>query len=111
MKPHHREEDEGPPGAWVLASYHLTHWNASLSFVLGKDGQPKADWHDTSSPSDAYRWNSYHAARKFQRAHPKLEGYVILNLTELQQRTERQRAAREDWIHGRRRDRVEGGAA
>jgi len=92
------DDDDKPRGHWVLASYHC-YWSVSLNFVASVKGKPRPDWHCTSDRMQAYRWNSYHAARKFQRTHKKLRGYVILNLTELEQRAEQQRQDYEEWIH------------
>jgi len=92
------DDDDKRRGDWVLASYHC-YWSVSLNFVASVKGKPRPDWHCTSDRMQAYRWNSYHAARKFQRAHRKLRGYVILNLTELEQRAEQQRQDYEEWIH------------
>lgn len=93
-------QEEGE-GAWVLATYHC-YYSVQLLFVVRGGGKPMADWHPTSARDQAYRWNSYHAARKFQRTHTQLRGYVILNLSELEQQAEAQREIREEWIRGSR---------
>lgn len=92
------DDDDGPAGAWVLASWHC-YWSLSVNFVANVDGRPRPDMHCTSDRQSAYRWNSYHAARKFQRGHRKLRGYVILNLSLIEQQAEQQRQDYEEWIH------------
>jgi hypothetical protein len=92
------DDDDTPPGAWVLASWHCYH-SLSVNFVVKVDGKPRPDWHSTSARHEAYRWNSYHAARKFQKAHRKLRGYIILNLSVIEQQAEQQRQDYEEWIY------------
>jgi hypothetical protein len=92
------DEDDEPRGDWVLALF-VCLFSTDLRFVVEVEGKPKADWWPTSARHQAYRWNSYHAARKFQRAHPHLRGYVILNLTEIEQRYREHKVAEEEWIH------------
>lgn len=89
---------EPKEGAWVLASWHC-YYSVSLNFVVRVEGKPQPDWHPTSARDQAYRWNSYHAARKFQKAHSQLRGYVILNLTQIEEQATVQREAREEWIN------------
>lgn len=92
------DDDDGQnSGDWVLAVYHCTY-SVTLSFVVQVGGRPRADYHDTTVRYQAYRWNSYHAARKFQRSHPHLRGYIILNLTALEQHHQAARQIREEWI-------------
>lgn len=95
------DQDDGKPlGDWVLVSYHC-YYGVSFNFVVRVQGKPQADSHPTSARDQAYRWNSYHAARKFQNAHPQLRGYVILNLGLIERQAAEQREIREEWIAGK----------
>lgn len=91
---HDDVDDDTPLGAWVLATYHC-YWSVAIHFVVEVEGKPRHDWGATSERHQAYRWQSYHAARKFQRSHPELGGYVILNLTEIENQCARQREFKE----------------
>lgn len=84
------DDDDAPLGEWVLVTYHC-YYSVQLMFVVKVDGKPQANWWPTSACHKAYRWNSYHAARKFQRSNPCLRGYVILNLAEIEKQCEEQR--------------------
>lgn len=68
---------------FVLARWHFDS-GAHLIFVEAWNGRPMINHFGAFSVSMAYRWKSYHAARKYQRAHPSLYGYVVFNLTELE---------------------------
>jgi hypothetical protein len=94
------DDDDKPLGGWVLASWHC-YWSLSVNFVASAKGKPQADWHPTSDRMQAYRWNSYHAARKFQNTHPQLRGYVILNLELIERQAVEQREIHEEWINGK----------
>lgn len=89
--------DDKPQGAWVLARYCF-RYTVSLHFVVEVKGRPQADWHTTSEPGQAYRWNSYQAARKFQRTHRRLRGFKILNLAALHQHSQDVDRTEEEWI-------------
>lgn len=91
------DDDDSPPGDWVLATYHC-YWSVQLNFVVKVDGKPKGDWWPTSDRLSAYRWNSYHAARKFQRTHSHLRGYVILNLSAIERQCAEQRVIDDEWV-------------
>lgn len=74
---------------WVLACWHAPWHHVQLFFVCAVQGRPAWDWGPTGDGGKAYGWNSYHAAKKFQREHESdLEGYFPCNLSEL----------RRDWI-------------
>lgn len=88
------DDDDTPPGPWVLATYHC-YWSVEIHFVVDVDGKPRADWAATNHRNSAYRWASYHAARKYQRAHPQLRGYVVLNLSAIEEQCARSRAIKE----------------
>jgi len=94
------DDDDQQPGAWVLATYHCYH-SLSINFVVRVKGKPQADWHPTSARHEAYRWNSYHAARKFQSTHSQLRGYIIMNLSVIEKQAEEQRQVHEEWINNR----------
>lgn len=83
-------DDEAPVGEWTLATWHC-YFHAELHFVYNDDGKPGEGWNPTSSIQDAYRWNSYHAARKWQRSHRRFRGYIIVNLRAIKEQCERQR--------------------
>lgn len=89
------DDDDVPLGAWVLVTYKVMH-SVELLFLGAVDGKPRADLGPTWCRTMAYRWNSYHAARKFQRSHPALRGYVILNLSAIEEQAERQREVKEE---------------
>lgn len=72
---------------WIIATYHC-YFSIGILAVANVNGSPKADWHPTSARGSFYTWNSYHAARKFQRAHRCLRGYVILSLSEIEKQFE-----------------------
>lgn len=74
--------DETQTEAWVLARWH-TGYQVHLRFVPEKDGRPAAKGFETQDYNKAFCWRSYHAARKFQRAHGRFAGYVIINLMDV----------------------------
>jgi len=75
---------------FCLATWHC-YFHAELHFVYNKDGKPALDFHPVSSLHDAYRWNSYHAARKFQRKYPQLAGYMVCNLSAIRRQCQAER--------------------
>lgn len=68
---------------FVLARWHFDN-GAKLIFVEAWNGKPMINHFGAVGYYMAYKWNSYHAARKYQKAHPCLAGYTVFNLTELQ---------------------------
>lgn len=93
------DDEDAPLGDWALAVFYV-RWSVSVSFVVAKDGRPQADYWPTSQPREAFRWKSYHAARKFQRSHPHLRGYVIVNLSEWERQSEENRRIDDEWVNG-----------
>lgn len=83
-------EEHERVGEWVLATWHCYN-DVRLFFVPEIDGRPMANYWPTDYPSQAYRWNSYHAARKYRATHPRLAGYIIVNLQAIKDQCERQR--------------------
>lgn len=88
-------DDDREPGDWALATWHC-YYHAELHFVYNNHGKPGVEWHPTSSLMDAYRWNSYHAARKWQKANPRFRGYIIVNLRAIKAQCQRQRQIDEE---------------
>ena len=86
--PHQDDDDadQGDPGdpgdQWVIGTWHVCY-HVQLLCVIRREGKPCPGWHPSSALHDWYRWASYHAARKFQRAHAELAGYVVCNLSAL----------------------------
>ncbi len=93
----HREEIEHEGDEWVIGTWHV-YYGVELHALVDRDGRPWAEGWPGADVFRWYRWRSYHAARKFQRSHPQLEGYVIVNLSALQrqcrERKERDEARR-----------------
>lgn len=75
-------EPEPEHDEWVIATWHIFH-GAQLMFVAAREDKPFVEGHTTSAHYQAFKWNSYHAARKFQKAHAKLDGYIVCNLSEM----------------------------
>lgn len=96
-KQHQPDDDDTPQGDWVIAAF-VVRYSVRVVFVCEHDGRPAIDWHATSEVNQAYRWNSYHAARKFMKAHDRLSGYEILNLSEMIRASEEHDRAEEAWL-------------
>lgn len=62
----------------------IVNYDVKLVFVESWLGKPRVSNLGTTHFHEAYRWNSYHAARKYQRSHQALAGYTVFNLTELE---------------------------
>lgn len=75
----HDDDGNKRPGDFVLARWTYSYY-VQLTFVESYEGKPHIGYLGSTRPTEAYRWNSYHAARKYQRAHPSLSGYVVFNL-------------------------------
>ena len=75
-------QDDDGRDEWVIATWRVAY-HIELVAVCEKDGKPWLDAWDTAWPHTWFKWRSYHAARKFQRSHPGLDGYEILNLSRL----------------------------
>jgi hypothetical protein len=91
-----REGDE-----WVLACWHA-YFGLDVVAVVEVEGRPRADFHAGSQRRGWYRWKSYHAARAFQRDHPHLEAYIILNLSRILREFQAQCKAYEEWINSQK---------
>jgi hypothetical protein len=76
---------------WVIGTWHV-YYHIELHCVVERDGTPWLDACPSATIQDWYRWHSYHAAKKFQREHPTLEGYVICNLSEMRRQCRTRRA-------------------
>ncbi len=75
-------DDDCEEKDWALARW-LWRYNVGLLFVPMIESKPRPDVGARVDPVMAYRWRSYHAARKYQRAHPELAGYMVVNLTRI----------------------------
>jgi hypothetical protein len=78
------------PDQWVIGTWHC-YYHVELLALARRNGRPWPEACATSSIHDMHCWNSYHAARKFQRSHPHLSGYVIVNLSAIQRQCWEQR--------------------
>jgi hypothetical protein len=65
--------------AFVIATWHA-QMHVELHFIIRKEDKPRPDYVPEPYPHKAYKWNSYHAARKYLREHEELKGYIIVNL-------------------------------
>ncbi len=96
------EDDEAPEAdEWVIGTWHV-YYHVELHCVVEKDGKPWVEAWPGADPYRWYRWRSYHAARKFQRAHKRLDGYVIVNLSALKRQCQEQKARdrKQEWREG-----------
>lgn len=82
-------------GDWVIATWTI-YYDARLHFVARINGEPHVLCRTTTCAHDAYGWNSYHAARKYQREHSALEGYIVVNLAECRKQSELVKALEEN---------------
>lgn len=76
--------EPGEQDFFVLAEWHAPLWHVQLFFLLDVDDRPRPDWASTPDGTRAYKWHSYHAAKKFLREHSlELKGYFVCNLSKI----------------------------
>lgn len=75
---------------WVLACW-CANSECILEFVMSIAGKPNLSFCPTREIWRAYKWRSWHAARKFQKAHRVIAGYAVWNLSEIRRQADNQR--------------------
>jgi hypothetical protein len=84
------DDDQEGPDEWVIAGWKYSY-AVELLFVRHRELKPDSSGWLCTIAFDAYRWKSYHAARKFQRAHPILQHCQVMNLSEIRRLCELRR--------------------
>lgn len=77
------QDDQAPDddqAEWVLARW-VVRYGVELMAVRSYKDRPCPQSGCAADTFTWHRWNSYHAARKYQRSHPSLTGYMVCNLS------------------------------
>jgi hypothetical protein len=80
----HDQADETAVGEFVLARWAVGY-ELKLFFVSEWEGKPAPGMMNMPAIHNAYKWRSYHAARKYQRSHPCLQGHEIMDLNRIRE--------------------------